>query len=107
MTAGELERSEKTLVKMVQRQEFSREFSDLQRELELTKGSKLAAFRPFLDEEEVMRVGGRLRHMEIETEQKNSVILPSKNAKLIIRQEHERLHHCGTELLLSTAETAI
>ncbi|XP_015522747.2 uncharacterized protein LOC107226442 [Neodiprion lecontei] len=103
VTTNELEKSEKTLVKRTQRQEFQKEIFDLQDGRDLSKSSKLIAFRPFSNKEGVLRVGGRLRHAEIDIDQKNPAILPSRHTltKPIIRQEHERLHYCGTEQLLS------
>lgn len=57
----------------------------------------------FLDENNLIRVGGRLRNAEIAFEQKHPVLLPSHHhvVSLMLAQEHRRLGHAGAQAVLS------
>lgn len=62
----------------------------------LKKGSNLARLDPFLDEDGVLRVGGRLTRSRVK-ENVNPVILPKKGhvVDLIVRHFHEKVNHQG------------
>ena len=53
---------------------------------------------PFLDEADVIRVGGRLQASNMSFAQKHQILLPSRHrlTDSIIREMHERHHHPGT-----------
>lgn len=104
LTPQELESADKTIARKIQQQALLHEFEDLSRGRELHNKSKLKALDPFLDKEKIIRVGGRLRHASISDSQKFPIILPPKNyvTTLIMRREHERLHHCPPAQLLSS-----
>lgn len=58
------------------------------------KGSK-NSLNPFLDENGVLRVGGRLEHAHLHPHIKHPAILLSKNhiSKLLIEHFHQKVHH--------------
>lgn len=45
----------------------------------LKKGSQLYKLDPFIDDNKIMRVGGRLRRANIDEDMKHPVILPKKS----------------------------
>lgn len=87
---------------MVQHEAFLPELQALEKGYLLPNNSKLSSYSPYLDNVEIIRVGGRLVHAEIPESQKHPMILPAKHfmTELIMKKEHLRLHHCGVEQLL-------
>ncbi|XP_018404101.1 PREDICTED: uncharacterized protein LOC108780784 [Cyphomyrmex costatus] len=107
LSIEELEQANIIIIRLVQRQVFEREIEDLRNGREIYRKSKLLTLRPFLDEQGLIRVGGRIRHAEINIDQKHPYVfnvLPSRHhiTTLILREEHKRLLHCGPEQLLAS-----
>lgn len=100
----ELDEALLTLIKLVQIQEFPRELSTLEADRQVHKSSNLLSLNPFLDGKHLLRVGGRLTNANLPYDQKFPILLPSKHAltKLIFRDLHVQVLHCGPQLLLST-----
>ncbi|XP_046739488.1 uncharacterized protein LOC124407421 [Diprion similis] len=75
-------------------------FDKMQRQV--PKGSKLAPLSPYLDDDGVIRVGGRLSRANISETKKHPIILPDRHhvTKILLKREHQRLLHCGSEQLL-------
>lgn len=99
----ELEHATRIIVKLVQDQIFKKEIEDLKHGKELHRKSKLLPLRPFIDENGLLRVGGRVKHADINLDQRHPWVLPAKHhiTTLIFKEEHKRLLHCGPEQLLS------
>ena len=59
--------------------------------------------RPFLDDEGMLRVGGRLQYSTLEYQSKHQLLLPSKHqvTKLLIMDVHESVGHLGQEYVLT------
>lgn len=91
LTQFEYHRALMAIVKQVQAVEFAKEISDLQRGRILPK--QFQRLNPFLDENGILRVGGRLSHSKLPYETRHPALLPSKHkfTELIIRHTH--LHH--------------
>lgn len=102
LTVTKLEQAEQTVIKLVQQEVFYREIQDLQENKPIKYNSKLIMLDPYLDSENLIRVG-RLKHVNISEEAKHPLILPSRHwvTSLILRAEHTRLYHCGTEQLVT------
>ena len=64
------------------------------------RNSRLYRLDPFKDEDEILRVGGRLRRTSLEHNEKHPVILPKDHyvSKLIARHYHEEVHHQGRQI---------
>lgn len=91
-----------TVIKIIQREEFQNEISQLQSTKTKTSSS-LRKLDPFLDSQGILRVGGRLKHGDVAYAAKHQIILPYKHhaVKLLVRNYHLRYVHCGKEHLLS------
>nr|XP_022914664.1 uncharacterized protein LOC111425114 [Onthophagus taurus] len=99
---SKLQKSKRLLVKLAQEQEFSEDISNLKAKgIKLT--SKLKTLDPFLDEDGILRVGGRLANTDLTFSRKHQIILPSKHklTELIIRHKHLENLHAGVQTLLS------
>ena len=64
------------------------------------KGSPLYQLDPFVDSNGVVRVGGRLRRVQLAYEEKHPALLPKGHhvANLVVRHYHTRVHHQGRQI---------
>lgn len=60
LTADEIKSAEKMVIRILQKGEFSKEITELKKEPMVNHTSKLAALKPFIGNDQVLRVGGRL-----------------------------------------------
>ena len=58
---------------------------------------RLCRLDPFVDDEGLLRVGGRLKHSTLDSNVKHPVIVPKKShiTDLLVRYHHERIAHQG------------
>lgn len=91
-----------TIIKSTQLQYFDKDIINLQTQRQ--KQSNLSTLNPFIDNQNVLRVGGRLENATIPYEQKHPIIIPkqSRIALLIVQDAHLRTQHGGTQLTLHT-----
>lgn len=101
-TASELKESENYLIKEIQKQEFSPEIKCLSKGKMVPSNSKLKSLAPFLDNDDLIRVGGRLQNSSLGFDQKHPILLPAnhKLTKLLIENIHEKTFHIGPQSLL-------
>ncbi|CAG4928687.1 unnamed protein product [Colias eurytheme] len=99
----ELNRARNLIIKNCQIESFSQEIHSLKLGKAISKQSKLFSLNPILDENDILRVGGRLRHANIDAEMKHPAIIPcnTRLAELIIDQAHEFTYHGGARLTTS------
>ncbi|XP_030759214.1 uncharacterized protein LOC115884703, partial [Sitophilus oryzae] len=92
------------LIRLIQNDVFAKEFSTLNNSKSVNNKSKLIKLHPFIDRDNIIRVGGRLRHSNYNYDKKFPIILPGKHyfSKLLVEYEHKRLLHAGPQLLLSS-----
>ncbi|GFW19515.1 integrase catalytic domain-containing protein [Trichonephila clavipes] len=76
LTADEVKRSTEFLAKIAQLSEFKEEIDALKKGKGVSKTSKLKALDPFLDENSLLRVGGRLCNADLPFEAKHQIIIP-------------------------------
>ena len=102
-TAQELRDAEHVWLLNVQAEQFGAEVAALQQGKRLPAGSRLHQLTPFLDSSGLLRVGGRLRHAQLDYEAKHQVILPAKGdvTRLIVTDRHNKLSHAGAEHVLT------
>ena len=118
-SVDEMRRAEQAILKSLQEESFPEEIKILKslgaqsdgasreytkkRNLSMKKTSSLYRLDPFLDEDGVLRVGGRIRNALVSYEIKHPVILPSKGhvTTLLVRYYHERIRHQGRGMTLN------
>jgi len=104
ITPKELDDSLVFWMKFAQSQSFAEEKRELQQTKTVKQSSKLHQLTPFIDQQGLIRVLGRLSHSaSIPETQKHPIILPSNEhlTKLII--EHCHLHHLHSGFQLTWA----
>ncbi|XP_061141400.1 ninein-like protein isoform X3 [Syngnathus typhle] len=97
LTAEELIAAETHWVKITQERCFSSEISQLRLKQNVKGESKLRDLRPFLDENGLLSVGGRLQNSDISFREQHPWILPTnhKFSELLVISCHERVMHSG------------
>ena len=95
------------LRKHSQRRSFPKEMLQLQSTppKPISVKNNLIRLHPFLGQQGLLRVGGRLSQSSLPTSQKHPIILSSKDiyVELLLNYNHVLLGHCGPTLLLSHA----
>ena len=93
----ELKETEVFLIKTDQREHFAAEISLLQSNEPLKKGCDIYNLDPFIDEDGMLRVRGRLKRSTMEFGVKHPILLAKNShlSMLIIKYCHERAYHQG------------
>ena len=104
LTAGELSQAEKYWISLVQKERFAQEIGALKSKARVPSSSPLVSLNPFLDGDDLLRVGGREAYSQRSYEARHPLIIHAKHpiVALLVRFEHIRLLHAGP-LLLSTS----
>nr|CAH7750739.1 unnamed protein product [Callosobruchus chinensis] len=99
----ELLNAMKLIVRIVQKEFFHNELKQLRLKGVLEQNSNLASLSPFIDEDGLLRVGGRLKNSPYELNKKYPMLLHAEHliTKLLFEYEHYRLMHVGPNTLLS------
>ncbi|XP_076384582.1 uncharacterized protein LOC143263683 [Megalopta genalis] len=98
VTATELAQTKTTIIKLVQAKHFERELRTLNRRADQEIPHKLAKLSPFIDQDGILRVGGRLHNSALTFSQTHPIILPKSHVtSCIILKEHTDLLHAGTQ----------
>ncbi|GFW62232.1 uncharacterized protein TNCV_4421211 [Trichonephila clavipes] len=102
ISASEFDHVTKVLVKQVQLNEFLTEIKCLKNGQPIPKSSKISSLNVFLDEDEILRVGGRLEHSTLSEFQKHQMMLPKAHhlTDLIIEHYHKKSLHSGLQTTL-------
>ena len=78
---------------------FPQEIAILKRNQQVSPKSRLASLSPFLDGDEIVRVGGRIERADIPFSSRHPIVLSPDNelSRLIVMDCHEKLRHEGVE----------
>ena len=97
-----LTRHRRSIIGHVQHREFHKEIRDLKHSGHVGKSSKLAKLVPVL-RDNMLRVGGRLKHSGLPDDSVHPLILPQKHSvtRMIVRSLHESNGHIGPRHTLS------
>ncbi|GFU36338.1 integrase catalytic domain-containing protein [Nephila pilipes] len=107
LTVPELSAALICLVRSVQFVYFSKDIQCIMKGEKLSNSSKLLNLSPFLDEKNVLRVGGRLQHSELPLNHKHPMLIPN-NCNIcdwIIDHYHVFYLHTGVEATLANLRT--
>lgn len=98
----EIDLSLKTLIRLSQRVEFSNDIKCLKTGGFVSSKSKLKTFCPFIDNDAIVRIGGRLVNSNCDYNQKHPIVLSGSSSlsKLLVEYEHVKLLHAGPQQLL-------
>lgn len=87
----ELESAEIQIIKMIQQHRFAQEIKELRRNRCVLNNSSLITLNPFLDDNGLIRVGGRMKAAGVTYNQQHPIILPTKcNVTYLIAIEQHR-----------------
>ncbi|XP_076394339.1 uncharacterized protein LOC143265527 [Megachile rotundata] len=102
-SAKELQNAHLQIIRVIQNTHFSRDIHNLKNGNILGAKSKLTCLNPFLDENGIIRVGGRLIHSAMSYSCKYPILLPRNDhvTMLIIRHEHIKNWHAGVQATLN------
>lgn len=91
------------LIKVMQHEIFKSEINALQSSKCLPKQSSILSLNPFLDKDNLLRVGGRIRNSNESFDVKFPIILPQKHqlTRLIILNQHHKQLHAGPQAILA------
>ena len=107
LSLADVVKAEILIIKAVQLNMFNDEYQSLKSKVHVNKSSPLYKLDPFIDDDGLMRVGGRLRRGNFDNNLKHPVILPKEShiTELIIRHYHQKSHHQGRNITLNTIRT--
>ncbi|GFU40659.1 integrase_H2C2 domain-containing protein [Trichonephila clavipes] len=93
LSTEEIDGAENFWIQLVQRDAFAEEVNCLRARKLLLKTSVILEFNPFLDLDELIRVGGRLQKSKFSYLQKHPIILPAKHyfVNLMVLDSHEKV----------------
>lgn len=102
ITTNDLQSAEHEIVRLVQHSVFKEEIKTL-RSLKSTdvntglkRTSKLSTLDPFMDKNDILRIGGRIRKSLVTCLERNPAVLPKGHVSmLLMRYCHERTFHQG------------
>ncbi|XP_033727676.1 uncharacterized protein LOC117317008 [Pecten maximus] len=104
------EDAERLIIMKLQKEHYSKEIECLQNGKNLPRNSSILSLTPFLDEQGVLRVGGRLNktHEPAHTTQLNPIIIPGKShvGLLLVRHFHHKVQHQGRHLTEGAVRSA-
>lgn len=101
-TAQETADALKLIIRLVQREAFQNEISALQEGSDAKH--RLRNLNPFIDpEDDVLRVGGRIKRAFIPFDSRHQMLLPAKHpvTEALVRYQHEENLHAGQKALLA------
>ncbi|XP_050563300.1 uncharacterized protein LOC126912915 [Spodoptera frugiperda] len=107
LSASEIREALNVCIRQSQQQWFHAELMALKNKVSLEKTSPLYKLNVFIDQSEILRVGGRLRYSPLLDDTKHPVVIPhdSSLAKLIVADAHEKTFHGGQQLVLNFIRT--
>jgi len=100
LSRHEFNEAEIRILRLLQAEKFHNEIKRLN--MRSKEKSKLANLNPFLDENGLIRVGGRLQKADLSFTQKHPILLPNRHhlTDCIIRETHEKHYHTGIQTTL-------
>ncbi|XP_018393393.1 PREDICTED: uncharacterized protein LOC108772368 [Cyphomyrmex costatus] len=104
LTLQEIGEVRQMIIKYTQNLHFREELQNLQGKGQMKASNKLYQLHAFLDENGIIRVGGRLQEAPWTFERKHPILLPAKCkvTRLIVERTHRTLLHASQQLLLAS-----
>ena len=107
LTGQERRIAEMWLLKEAQRRCFPEDIKRLTKKEQLARDSRLKSLNPFLDKDQLIRVGGRLSNADLPSSQTRPIIADAKDTLMVkfLEHLHRALLHCGPSHLLGYSGT--
>lgn len=104
LSVKELQKSSEALIRLSQNLYFKKDIQELSKNGQVCNSSKLLKLTPFLDEAQLVRVGGRLKHSLLTEGQKHPIVLSNScNLTKLIFEDYHRVNlHAGPQALLAS-----
>ena len=108
ITTTKIQEARISLVKLVEQNPFKEDYKWLKLmegknsdSRGLNRKCKIYQLDYFVDESDVIRVGGRLQNFQISDDCKHPILLPRKGSDLIIKHCHRKIAHGGPGFTLN------
>lgn len=103
LSKSECEAARLAIIRSNQSVSFRDEIALLKEGESLKKKSSIRSLDPFLDSDQILRVGGRLKLSSLPIVRKHPIIVSAKSyfARLYTRYVHEKYFHAGKKFILS------
>ena len=108
LSVEELKAAEVVVIKGYQRKEFNEEFMVLDGHRNKKLRESIGSLNPYVGEDGLIRVGGRLQQSNLDEKVMHPVILPKKGklTEMIIRWCHQKTAHSGRNITLNEIRTS-
>ncbi|XP_021180355.2 uncharacterized protein LOC110369531 [Fundulus heteroclitus] len=92
-----LEQAETLIIRNVQSEAYAEEIRSINTKQNLPTNSPLTKLNPFIGDNKLLQVGGRISRSGLGVKETNPIILPGSNhiTTLIVRHYHEKVNHQG------------
>lgn len=108
LSTEELTTARQQLFRSVQKDSFSDELRQLKCGKPVHVSSGIYRLTPFLAEDGLLRVRGRVQLSDLAYEEKHPVIIPRGHlAVLLVRELHHVLKHCGVSTLITAVRSSL
>ena len=103
LTASEIAKGEKEVLKLAQRQDFAEEWNRLKQKQDLPSTLKILELSPKLGVDGLLRINGRIRNETYSQSVREPIILNGKNpiVKILISFHHKKSGHIGQERIVN------
>ncbi|XP_036340426.1 uncharacterized protein LOC118749754 [Rhagoletis pomonella] len=104
LTAAEIDQAERIVSKQVQQECFASEIAQLSSSRKLPRQSVVYSLTPYLDEDGLLRLNGRIDEATcLPFDVRRPILLPSNHvvAALIVQHYHEQNHHQNTAVTIN------
>ena len=100
---AELKYAQMCIIKLIQRHEYNKEIMQLTEKKQLQQGNRLLPLSPFVDQDGLLRVGGRIQQSSFLYGVKHPLIIPKKThaTHLIIGHYHKETCHQGRGITMN------
>jgi hypothetical protein len=92
--------AEELIIHIAQHEHFAKEINAIKDGKTLQRDSCFSKLDPFLNDKDILQVGGRLRHSDFDLGETNPTLIPSKHrvSRLLVSHYHEQIHHQGRHI---------
>lgn len=103
LTSAELRRAETYWISITQSESFPEAFDEPHQKDSTLTTSKIGNLHPFVGEDKLLHVGGRLQELDDLPDVKHPILLPCKHefTDLLVSNTHRRLMHGGVQATLT------